>query len=461
MNELLFRSATSIAAAIRSREVSAVEVVEAHLHRIEAVNPKLNAVVQIAAERALSEARDADQTLARGEPLGPLHGVPFTIKDSIDTAGIITTAGTPGRRSFVPEKDASAVARLRDAGAILLGKTNTSELTMSDDTHNPVYGRTNNPYDLERSPSGSSGGPASIVAAGGSALDLGSDLGGSIREPAHVCGIAGLKPTSGRVPRTGHFPPPGGALDFLNVVGPMARYVEDLTLALPIIAGVDWHDPGVVPMPLASPDDVDLSALRIMTYTDNGVIATAPELASTVQSAAGALADDGIEVVEEAPGALAQASEAFARLRMADGGAAAWRLFAAAGTEKPGAEILSWLQRVEAVSAGEYSEILESVDVARSAMLQFARRYDAIVCPPSHAAAQRHDAPRDSRYEAWSYNTVYNLVGWPGAVVRAGTSAQGLPIGVQVVGRPWGEDVALAVAARIESRLGGYHPPNL
>ena len=214
MDELIWASASSLAGMIRERRVAAVEVVAALLSRIEQVNGELNAVVQLAAQRARTEAEAADAQLARGETRGPLHGVPITIKDSLDTAGIVSTGGTTGRREFVPDHDATVVRRLRDAGAIVLGKTNTPELTLARgfETDNEVYGRTNNPFDVARTSGGSSGGAAAIIAAGGSPLDIGSDTGGSIRVPAHCCGITGLRPTSGRVPRTGHIVPYGARL---------------------------------------------------------------------------------------------------------------------------------------------------------------------------------------------------------------------------------------------------------
>src|SRR2546425_5503678 len=262
MDELVYTSATSLAQAIRGKLVSSQEVVEAYIHRIEAVNPQLNAIVQLTAEAALAQAREADAAQARGEIKGPLHGVPITIKDSFDTEGVISTAGTKGRASYVPQQDATAVARMRAAGAILLGKTNLPELSLAYESDNLVYGRTNNPYDLSRTPGGSSGGEGAIIAAGGSPLGLGNDAGGSIRIPVHFCGIAGIKPTSGRVPRTGNFPGPGGAFDMIWQPGPMARFVEDLSLALPIIAGVDGRDPSIVPVPLGDPKRVDLKTLR-------------------------------------------------------------------------------------------------------------------------------------------------------------------------------------------------------
>jgi len=200
MENLIYASATELARAIRAKDVSSEEVVTAYLARISDINPRLNAIVQLTADMTLEQARKADDVLAQGESTGPLHGVPMTIKDSFDTAGVTTTWGTPGRAGYVPDRDATVVARLKEAGAILLGKSNTSEFTLTHETDNPVYGRTNNPYNLDRTPGGSSGGSAAIVASGGSPFDIGSDTGGSIRNPAHFCGLAGIKPTSGRVP---------------------------------------------------------------------------------------------------------------------------------------------------------------------------------------------------------------------------------------------------------------------
>ena len=205
-NDITMKSATELASAVRGKQLSSKSVVEAHLEQIAKVNPKLNAVVQLTAETARKEADEADAALARGEIKGPLHGVPVTIKDTLETTGVICTGGTKGRANYVPKADATAVARLRAAGAIILGKTNVPELAGAIETDNLVYGRTNNPYDLARTPGGSSGGESAIVAACGSPLGLGTDAGGSIRIPAHFCGLAAIKPTSGRVPRTGQFP---------------------------------------------------------------------------------------------------------------------------------------------------------------------------------------------------------------------------------------------------------------
>ena len=221
MNDLIFSSATTLAGAVRDRRVSSEELVTACFERIDEVNPSLNAVVQFARDAALERARELDVAITSGMPCGPLHGVPMTIKDSFETAGVVTTAGTTGLRDHVPDTNATVVERLLDAGAVLLGKTNTPEITLRFITENHLYGRTNNPYDVTRTPAGSSGGAAAIVASGGSPLDIGSDTGGSIRVPAAFCGIAGLKPTHGRVPRTGLYPGLElGAAEAFTQVGP-------------------------------------------------------------------------------------------------------------------------------------------------------------------------------------------------------------------------------------------------
>jgi len=240
--DITTKSASELAGAIRSKKLSSKAIVEAHLEQIAKVNPKLNAIVQLTADSARKEADEADAALARGEIKGSLHGVPITIKDTLETTGVICTGGTKGRANFVPKADATAVARLRAAGGIILGKTNVPELAGAIETDNLVYGRTNNPYDLARTPGGSSGGEAAIVAACGSPLGLGTDAGGSIRIPAHFCGLAAIKPTSGRVPRTGQFPMPMGARNAVFHISLIARKVEDLALALPIIAGPDFRD---------------------------------------------------------------------------------------------------------------------------------------------------------------------------------------------------------------------------
>ncbi|MFB3060936.1 MAG: amidase, partial [Candidatus Binatia bacterium] len=330
-DELYYSSTVALAHAIRTKQVSSEEVVQACLDRIEEVNPKLNAVVQLVVEDALSKAREADAGVVRGEFMGPLHGVPMTIKDSLDTAGVISTGGTKGRATFIPETDATVVSRLKNAGAILIGKTNTPELTLSFETDNLVYGRTSNPYDVTRTSGGSSGGAAAIVAAGGAPFDIGSDRLGSVRLPAHFCGVAGIKPSAGRVPRTGHIYPFGGMLDSFQQIGPLARYVDDLALLLPIIAGPDWIDPAIIPMPLGSPKDVDLAKLRVSFHTDNGVKTPTAQTVEVIRAAAKALSDENILVEEARPDGIEESMELFS-LSRADGGIAVRRLLKEAGT---------------------------------------------------------------------------------------------------------------------------------
>ena len=465
MSDIIYASAKTMARAIRDKEVSAVELVEAHLARIEGVNPALNAVVQLAAERARAEAAEADAALARGARKGALHGVPFTLKDSIDTQGVITTGGTLGRKSYVPDTDATVAARLRAAGGILLGKTNTPELTYAGETDNLIYGRTNNPFDVSRAPGGSSGGAGAIVCCGGAAFDIGSDTGGSIRGPAHYCGITGIKPNSGRVPRTGHIVPHSfGAVDSLTQNGPMARYVEDLALILPIISGPDWDDPHIVPMPLGDPADVDISRLRVAFYAHNGVNTPTDEIMAAVRTAASALDDVCASVEEDLPSAIPDNPDINNQLSQGNGQAGARRLLEKYGTTETHEWITRLLEKASEnmVSVQEYTAALEKVDGYRSAMLGFMENYDVVICPVSSYAALPHgESMSDERRTGIGYTATYNITGWPSTVVRGGTSPDGLPIGVQVVARPWREDVSLAVAQYLEGALGGWQKPPL
>ena len=263
MLSLLSLSATKQAALIRSRELSSVELIEAHLSHISDVNPAINAVVELLRGRSLDQARAADDALAQGRSSGPLHGVPFSVKDSIEVEGTRCTAGTVGRAAApLSTADATLVARLRQAGAIPVAKTNLPDLLFAFESDNLLFGRTNNPYDLTRTPGGSSGGEAALIAARGSPMGLGSDCAGSVRLPAAFCGIAGLKPTSGRLPRTGHFPPSGGWIEALWQIGPMARRIEDLVLMLEVLAGADGEDPAVADVRFPALDESKLASLR-------------------------------------------------------------------------------------------------------------------------------------------------------------------------------------------------------
>ena len=457
-HRLCFRSAVELTALIRAGDISSAEVVDACLARIEEVNPGLNAVVRLA-DAARDQARAADVALARGDVVGPLHGVPFTIKDSLDTAGLTTTAGTMGWADRVPAHDATVVARLRAAGGILLGKTNTPEFTWSNETDNDVYGATSNPYDLARTPGGSSGGPAAIVAAGGSPFDIGSDTGDSIRQPAHVCGIAGIKPTSGRVPRTGHWPSFTGILEGLTQLGPMARRVEDLALLLPIIAGPDGVDPHIVLVALGDPASVRMGGLRVALFTDNGVRTPTPETIAAVEAAGVALAAAGAVVERRMPPDLPEIGEIYEALIGADGYAWLQRLIAGAGTHGMGSyETRAWFTAGTALPGDQLSALVERVDVLRSRMLRWMAGTDLIVCPVLPLPAVPHGGGLLASFGD-GYSDVHNITGWPSAVVRGGTSPEGLPIGVQFVAQPWREDVALAGASVVEAASGGWQPP--
>lgn len=454
--ELTSASLQTIARLIRSRQVSSVEVVQACADRIEAVNPWLNAVVTWDTDRALDQAREADAALKSGRPRGPLHGVPMTIKDSFDTRDMASSWGVAGRDDFVPAADATIVARLRAAGAILLGKTNTPELTLSFETNSPAHGATNNPYDIERTAGGSSGGAAAIVAAGGVPFDIGSDTGGSVRVPAHCCGVAGIRPMSGRVPRTGNAIPPGGVLDRLCAVGPITRYVDDLAILMGIIAGPDAHDPSTIPMPAIDYRQVQLKGMRGTFHSDNGIRAPDQDTVNAVRSAVVALADAGVQLTSATPPGVERSLDIFQRLFNWDRGA--WRRYllarALGSTHQRSNDDLS------TVSAKDFLDLIADWDEFRARMSGFMESYDLMICPVNAFAALPHGKTADN-IDAFSYTMSYSLTDWPAVVVRAGTSPDGLPIGVQIVAPPWREDIALAAAAHIESVTGGWRPPRL
>ena len=472
MSELVYLSLLEMAQRVRAYKLSPVELIDAHLARIEKLNPKLNAFVEVDSGRARAHAKAAEAARAKNssaDSLGALHGVPISIKSSIDVAGLRTECGSRLRRGNIAHQDAPLVARLRAAGAIILGNTNVPEFLMAYETDNLLYGRTNSPWDLARTPGGSSGGEAAAIAAGCSAGGMGSDGGGSVRIPAHYSGICGLKPTPGRVPSTGHYPGSAGPFAQLGVVGPMARTIRDVERLFEVVAGPDPGDPCAAPVPLRPPSDVDTGKLRVAYFEDDGVTPVTPETAAAVCTAAEALRQQGFKVEHWVPSGL----ERIWRLW--------WNLFGRAGqmafeqtVSGREAELSPVLRdfraRVAAeppLTAGELLNTLLERDVIRNAILEKMEEFSIVICPVCAVPAFRHgerewivQGRRVEYLKAMSYSQWFNLLGNPAAVVPVGKSPEGLPIGVQIVGRPWQEEEVLAVAEKIEDSCGGFrHPP--
>jgi amidase len=462
-----------MAARIRRKDVSPVEVARAHLDRIERLNPKLNAFVDCQPEAVLAQAREAEKAIRRrnkdSDELGPLHGVPLSIKSSIDVAGHRCESGTRLRAGRIATEDAPLVARLRAAGAVILGVTNTPELLMAWETDNLLYGRTNNPWDLTRTAGGSSGGEAAAIAAGLSAGGVGSDGGGSIRVPAHFCGICGLKPTPGRIPSTGHFPKAGGPFALLGVVGPMARTIEDVRTLFEVMAGWDDGDPCAAPVEVREIHEKVVEAISIGFFEDDGRPPVTEETRSAVEYAASTLMTCGFHVEPFRPEGLEEARRLWWEFFGRAGGMMLEPMLS--GRESDLSPILREFQsliRTATKTAGTKAapthtgESLLAAwlgrDAVREKILLQMRKYRVLVCPTAAVPAFRHgerewqaEGETVKYLDAWSYSEWFNLLGFPAAVVPMGYSEQGLPIGVQIVGRPWEEEVVLAVAARLEN----------
>jgi len=459
MSELTTYSATQQARLIRERRVSSRELVTAHLERIAQINPKINAAVEVLAESALAAAAAADSS----EPRGPLHGVPFSIKDSLELAGAVATAGTLGRKNAAAStEDATLVGRLRRAGAIPIAKTNLPDLLFAFESDNLIFGATRNPYDTSRTPGGSSGGEAALLAACGSPLGLGSDCAGSVRLPAAFCGCAAIKPTSGRLPRTGHVPPAGGWIEALWQIGPMARRVEDLITVMPLLVGPDERDHTVVDMPLANPRSVRVRDLRVAFYTDNGLAAADEEVAGVVRAAAAALAVEGARVEQTRPVCLDSAYEIEMKLIGPDGGDGLRGYLRDIGSTSVHPLLTGWLDKLEQYRTGidGFAHYWGEWFRYRAEMAAFlACGYDAILCPAYiHPALPLGTSILDENFIGFSHTMAYNVAGWPAVVVRCGESNTGLPIAVQIAAAPWREDVALAVALWLEQAFGGWKP---
>jgi amidase len=470
--ELYYQSATGLAEMIRSKKVSSEDVVRANIGRIKAVNPKINAVVFLAEEQALAEAKKADQAIQEGKAdwrRQPLLGVPVSIKDNLETKGIPTTAGAPKLKDNRPTEDATVVRKLKEAGAILLAKTNLPFLAGAYDTSNLLFGQTNNPYDLGCSPGGSCGGEGALIAAGGSPLGIGTDSSGSIRVPSHFCGVAGLCPSWGRVSTAGFIPFGQNNGPFFNLIGPMARRVEDLTLALSLLAGQDHRDPFTFPLSPLGQQRPKVKDLRIAFFTDTQDVHPTDSIQVTVERAAKVLEKAGSKVDERRPSVFAEAKGHDLILALLEPD-----LLATPKNQKEyGAEkdplinegVDRFSASIKQIPAGRFNDLKNAWPRVQREFLAFMYQHqlDALVCPVCARPAMKHGTTWMRCQEgAFFFTEMFSLVGsCPMGVVRCGTSPEGLPIGVHVVGAPWRDDVVLEILSFLEKEFGGWTPPPL
>jgi len=451
---------------LQDGEVSVLELAEAHIRQIQRLNPVLNALVDFDVDRVRAQARKMDD---RRENPGPLHGLPVTVKSSIATAGYLCEIGSTINRGNIPTEDAEVVARLRAAGALILGTTNCPEFLMAYETDNLLHGRTCNPWDLERTPGGSSGGESAAIAAGMSAGGLGSDSGGSVRLPAHFTGICSLKPTPGRVPGRGHLPPCVGPFATLGAIGPMARTVDDVALLFETLSGHDPIDPASAPVTLRRPELSELRELTIGYFEDDGLVPVTAETRLAILDAVAALRDAGFRV------------EAFRPLTLELLRKLWWKFFVQCGamfyqpTIRGKEDQLSPIFReflgiAEGCAPMSSSELLNAwaeLDLLRSRMLEEMRSYPVLLCPVASIPAFRHgertwtiDGQSVDYLDAVRHTQWFNVLASPVVVVPVGQSNEGLPIGVQIAARPFEDEVALGIA-RVLGRALGYRSPAL
>ncbi len=481
MTELHFRSATELAAALRRREVSSRELLELYLGRIEKHNPALNAVVTLDAERARARAAAADQALARGESWGPLHGLPITIKDSYETEGVLTTCGAPELAKHVPARDADAVKRLRDAGAVIFGKTNLPLMASDLQSYNEVFGSTNNPWDTARTPGGSSGGAAAALAAGLCGLELGSDIGGSIRTPCHWNGLFGHKATHGIVPMRGHIPGPPGMLSEmdLGVGGPMARSAEDLDLALSVLAGPDEARARAWSFALPAPRHTDLRSYRVAAWIDDRDFPLDREVEAPLREAvaalrkAGARVDEAARPFEDARGAFELYEYLLWGAMIAGFPDAVFQGMVAHRAANPDdASAFGRTARAGAQYHREWASAHERAAQLGARFAEFFRSYDVLLLPVNPVPAIPHDHSGDLFTRQIQINggpaDYLDMLKWispatlcylPASTAPVGRTRGGLPVGIQIVG-PYLEDrTSIDFARRIGEVMGGFTPP--
>jgi amidase len=466
MSELLNGSAADMARAVRQGEIGSVELVEAHVERAEE-QKGLNIVVLPRYEEALAEAAEAERAISGGGPLGPLHGVPFTAKECIEVAGMPCCDASKIFEGNVSKQDATVIKSLRRAGAILLGKTNIPEFAFHYDSNNLVYGATRNPHAPDRSVGGSSGGEAAALATGITPIGVGSDYGGSIRVPAHFCGVLGLKPGRWVVPYGGHFPPAQAmSIQLWSEIGPMARYVDDLQLLLPIFAQPDLStDPDVAPHRL---DPQQPGSLRVAIFDEDGICPVEPALREAVRNAGRALEDAGHEVVEERPPNQAEVREVFEAIALAEVLSLLWPV-CEPREEELSPQIRRLLERrhdLEVDLASYAAGLAYRLDLERAACAWLERNQIAI-CPiaavPAFPIGTETLEVNGREYEEidlFSMSTYVNAMGLPAAAVPVGRTDDGLPVAVQVIGRRYREMEVLAVARELEHALGGWIKPD-
>jgi amidase len=463
----LYSTIAEVTERIRRKSLSPVELVEAHLQRIAAVQPKLNAFVHLDAEKAREKAREAEASVSRGDSLGPLHGVPMTVKSCLDVAGWPCPAGSLLRKDYVAQQDAVLVARLKAAGAIVLGNTNTPEFLMAYESNNLLSGKTSNPWDLTRTAGGSSGGEAAAISSGCSMGGVGSDGGGSIRVPAHFSGICGLKPTPGRIPATGHFPPGAGAFSWIGVVGPMARTIADVRALFQVMAGPDPGDALSAPVSPRALGEKNLRGLRAGLLESDALGRATPEIVASVQRAGRLLQEQGL-VVEPL------------RLKGLDRAIELWWFFfgpviahlfghSVAGHEEAISpmlrEYLSFAAQESSLTLDSFMTACADRDLLRAEILRQMKDVPILVSPVSSIPAFHHGegnwrpGDRNNYRDTMRYSQWLNLTGFPGASVPLGHSPEGLPIGIQVIGRPHEEELVLDVAESIERGRGPWEAP--